>query len=209
MHLASLERVKLRRWKAFGTQTNHRLKRHKDWWVKWRCTGQTQGLQACSRLPVSGHPLNSALGTEKACKKRDKRKKEFSIGGKVSAGNRRQGQRRHFNQRENNTDQHARKPPGFFEAMDKKRRNEEVQQKSSDHYTISPHVTGQMVVLNGSCNNSFSLRKQFLSSTFPNNFPRRFLCTVMLITWCSQKLRQMVRVEHQVVPSQLTPFPWR
>lgn len=32
----------------------------------------------------------------------------------MSAGNRLQGQRRHFNQRENNTDQHARKPHDFF-----------------------------------------------------------------------------------------------
>lgn len=36
---------------------------------------------ACSCLPGSGHPLNSALGTENACK-RDREEKEFSNIGK-------------------------------------------------------------------------------------------------------------------------------
>lgn len=56
-------------------------------------------LHACGSLPVSGHPLNSALGTEKACKKGTKRKKEFSIRGKVNGRNQFRGQRKHLYKR--------------------------------------------------------------------------------------------------------------
>lgn len=42
--------------------------------VKVKCEGCTYRLHAFSCLPGSGHPLNSALGTERACK-RDREEK--------------------------------------------------------------------------------------------------------------------------------------
>lgn len=89
-------------------------------------------------------------------KKGKERKKEFSIGGKVNAGSRLEGQKRHFSKREK-TRTNMLETVAISLKSPWPRREE---QQSCDRCTIAHHMTGQMEALTGSGNNSFQKKQK-------------------------------------------------